>query len=253
MSSRSNNAHKATIDRSKIYGVGAFKNVYLGEYTAGERRGEQCVSKEFRSGSVFESSYFAEEMKNVSKTLDIVRKFNDGGWIDRKILVNTPEVWVYTDSNEKSLIEPLIENFQKFNSNTGWYMEGTSWAEVMQALSHFSYDATGGNLVLCDVQGGIYSNGAIITDPRHHVSQHRNVWTDRPGRQRHHEFLYPTSMRAILQSRMASSQSEGHLLQIQGRNNHGECTHAPHSTTHDHAPRCGRVNVCSSFRVDLCF
>ncbi len=35
----------------------------------------------------------------------------------------------------------------------------------MQALSHFSYHATGGQFVLCDLQGGIYGNGVILTDP----------------------------------------------------------------------------------------
>eukprot|EP00959_Pyramimonas_sp_CCMP1952_P322136 6740686-Pyramimonas_sp.AAC.2 len=36
----------------------------------------------------------------------------------------------------------------------------------MQALSHFSYHvSTGGNVLLCDVQGGVYSDGCILTDP----------------------------------------------------------------------------------------
>ena len=35
----------------------------------------------------------------------------------------------------------------------------------MQALSHYSYHVSSGQFVLCDLQGGIYSDGAIITDP----------------------------------------------------------------------------------------
>jgi hypothetical protein len=36
----------------------------------------------------------------------------------------------------------------------------------MHALSHFSYHATTeGRYVLCDVQGGVYYNGVIVTDP----------------------------------------------------------------------------------------
>lgn len=37
-----------------------------------------------------------------------------------------------------------------------------------QALSHFSYHATGGHYVLCDIQGGVLpspSNGVVLTDP----------------------------------------------------------------------------------------
>jgi hypothetical protein len=35
----------------------------------------------------------------------------------------------------------------------------------MQALSHFSYHKTGGQLVLCDLQGGMMSRGrgAVLT------------------------------------------------------------------------------------------
>ena len=36
---------------------------------------------------------------------------------------------------------------------------------MMQALSHFSYHITGGAFVLCDLQGGLYKDGAILTDP----------------------------------------------------------------------------------------
>jgi hypothetical protein len=37
-------------------------------------------------------------------------------------------------------------------------------AQVMQALSHFSYHKSGGHLVLCDLQGGILPRrGAVLT------------------------------------------------------------------------------------------
>ena len=49
-------------------------------------------------------------------------------------------------------MEPFIENWEKFNSNTGWNNEGTPWPRVMQALSHFSYHASAGSTVLCDLQ-----------------------------------------------------------------------------------------------------
>jgi hypothetical protein len=35
----------------------------------------------------------------------------------------------------------------------------------MQALSHFSYHLTGGRYVFCDIQGGIYPNEVVLTDP----------------------------------------------------------------------------------------
>jgi hypothetical protein len=35
----------------------------------------------------------------------------------------------------------------------------------MQALSHFSYHSSSGGFVLCDLQGGVYSDGIVLTDP----------------------------------------------------------------------------------------
>lgn len=53
------------------------------------------------------------------------------------------------------LVEPYIEDFEKFNSNSGWApVTGNLWSDVMQALSHFSYHNSGGQYLLCSLQGG---------------------------------------------------------------------------------------------------
>lgn len=163
---RENGANRATFDRSPIYAQGAFKNVFRGRYTEGRRRGKACVVKSFIAGSVFESSYFANELKIVDKALEIVTKFNDAEFINKTIWVNIPTIWTVEETDEMVLIEPMIINFEKFNSNTGWTpRETNSWIHVMQALSHFSYHITGGQMVICDLQGGVYMDGFAITDP----------------------------------------------------------------------------------------
>ena len=163
---RENRSTRATIDRDHIFASGSNMNVYAGEYTEGDRAGEPCVGKVFKTGSVFENSYFAVELKVVDETLAIVNKFNDDGPIDTKIVVNIPEIWERACNGELSLVEPMIDNFEKFNSNTGWVPARTNpWLEVMQALSHYSYHTTNGRLLLCDLQGGVYKDGFIITDP----------------------------------------------------------------------------------------
>ncbi|OQR88425.1 hypothetical protein THRCLA_10336, partial [Thraustotheca clavata] len=163
---RENNATKATIDKSYIFAQGGFKNVYKGRYTKGKRAGQACVSKEFKTGSVFEESYFKHELKVVAKALELINSFNDTGIINKKIWLNNPTIWTYEVSEEKSLVEPMIANFGKFNSNTGWTPRHVSpWIDVMQALSHYSYHMTHGNMLLCDLQGGIYRDGFIVTDP----------------------------------------------------------------------------------------
>lgn len=167
---RQNNASKATITMEVLFAEGSFKNVYKGIYIEGERKGEACVCKIFKSGSVFENSYFKNELKVVEKALEIINKFNVDGFVNQNIWLNMPTIWVFdknfTRPGEKALVEPMIANFEKFNSNTGWMpTESSPWIEVMQALSHFSYHSTDRKLLLCDLQGGIYKDGFIITDP----------------------------------------------------------------------------------------
>jgi hypothetical protein len=106
----------------------------------------------------------------VAKALAIINQFNKDGVINKSIWLNQPAVW--TDCSEskkkgtKCLIEPMIANFEKFNSNTGWTPnESSPWIQVMQALSHYSYHSTNRKLLFCDLQGGIYKDGFIITDP----------------------------------------------------------------------------------------
>lgn len=163
---RQNNATSARIDNTIISATGSFKNVYKGKYTEGERAGEDCVSKIFKSGSVFEESYFAVEMKVVARALQVINNFNADRIINKSIWLNEPTVWTYVESKEKSLIEPMIHNFEKFNSNSGWSPDQqTAWVEAMQALSHYSYHSSQRQVLLCDLQGGIYKDGFIITDP----------------------------------------------------------------------------------------
>lgn len=50
--------------------------------------------------------------------------------------------------------------------------------QVMQALSHFSYHATGGGFLLCDLQGAIYDRSVVLTDPVVHSRDGRFGATD---------------------------------------------------------------------------
>lgn len=167
---RENNATEATVTTANLFAEGAFKNVYKGEYTKGQRAGEACVGKMFKSGSVFAASFFDAELRVVEKALEINASFNRDEIINKRIWFNNPSVWTFLKGSgregEKVLVEPMIENFEKFNSNTGWTPEQSSpWIQVMQALSHYSFHSTNCNLLLCDLQGGVYQDGFVITDP----------------------------------------------------------------------------------------
>lgn len=52
------------------------------------------------------------------------------------------------------LVEPLIRNFSKFTSNNGWINdENGREDEAMAAFTHFTYHCSGGELIVCDLQG----------------------------------------------------------------------------------------------------
>ncbi|KAK0646916.1 kinase-like domain-containing protein [Cercophora newfieldiana] len=173
-SGRYNDSSEATIEGD---GTGQlppteFRCMATGLYTEGDRKGQRCVVKWFKAGSIFEQDYFSLDTKAIYKALKIVNLFNQLNISSKPITVNVPGVWIFDikhDSGEGSegrlaTIEPFIEDCRKFNSNSGW-SETTEWAKVMQALSHFSFHITGGTHVICDLQGGIYKNAVILSNP----------------------------------------------------------------------------------------
>ncbi|KAJ3542996.1 hypothetical protein NM208_g3801 [Fusarium decemcellulare] len=173
-SGRYNHSSRAFFTASALgnpFAHGAFRWVAKGKYTSGSRQGQACVAKWFKTGAVFEDKYFTLDIKAVDKALEIVNRFNQLNIVNKAIKINVSQVWQFEDDcnnewgGQKSLIEPFIQNYQKFNSNTGWYDDSRTWGEVMQALSHFSYHISGGNHVLCDLQGGIYQHEVVLSDP----------------------------------------------------------------------------------------
>lgn len=171
---RFNHSYRAHIPNSALeqpFAEGAFRRVAKGTYTSGPRQGQACVVKWFKRGAVFSKDYFHLDIKAVDKALEFVNAFNELGIINKTVKINVPEVWQFDDDNDDEwsgqnhLCEPFIQNYQKFNSNSGWTDETRVWGEVMQALSHFSYHVSGGYYVLCDLQGGIYRHEIVLSDP----------------------------------------------------------------------------------------
>lgn len=173
-SGRYNESSHATHENYELrnpFAEGAFRWVAKGRYVSGPRKGQQCVSKWFKTGAVFSSDYFTLDIKAVDKALELVNRFNQLNFINKVIKINVPAVWTFTDDShedwagQKVLCEPFINNYQKFNSNSGWNDDALPWGKVMQALSHFSYHVSGGFYVLCDLQGGIYQHEVVLSDP----------------------------------------------------------------------------------------
>ncbi|KAI1439599.1 kinase-like protein [Annulohypoxylon stygium] len=147
------------------FSEGAFRWVGRATYSSGHRNGQPCVIKWFKTGAVFEKDYFTLDIKAVDKALEIVNRFNELNIVSKTVKINVPAVWTIVETGQMVLCEPFIENYQKFNSNSGWVDDSITWGEVMQALSHFSYHISGGQFVLCDLQGGIYQREIVLSDP----------------------------------------------------------------------------------------
>ncbi len=171
ISKRQNVSTTASIDQYELDNPseeGSFRWVGKGQYTSGVRNGQCAIFKWFKSGTVFEATFFAKDIKANDKATHIIEQFNCARFLKQTIRINQPEVWTFVDGcqcGQKVLIEPFIDGYQKFNSNSGWADDTAPWPRVMQALSHFSYHASGGQFVLCDLQGGVYSNEVILSDP----------------------------------------------------------------------------------------
>mmetsp|Transcript_37900 Transcript_37900/g.80533 ORF Transcript_37900/g.80533 Transcript_37900/m.80533 type:complete len:456 (+) Transcript_37900:106-1473(+) len=146
---------------------GAHKLVARGSYTEGARIGDACVVKWFKSGQVYSSADFDDDVRAINEATRIVSHFNATLQPTRRVYVNEAEVWRRETSDcvgyAALLVEPLIHGtYQRFNSNTGFQIEG---CDLMAALSHFSYHFTQGQAVLCDLQGGRYDDCYVLTDP----------------------------------------------------------------------------------------
>lgn len=170
---RNNNATTASFQRHALdnpFAQGSFRWVAKGVYTVGERAGEPCVCKWFKTRGVLEDEFFEKDLDAVRRSIDIITEWNRMGFVDKIVKINQPQIWTFDRTwrdfaNRKVLQEPFIQKYQKFNSNTGWADDSIPWSRVMQALSHYSYHFTNGECLLCDLQGGVYNNGIVLTDP----------------------------------------------------------------------------------------
>ncbi|KAM7194152.1 hypothetical protein V8F20_008072 [Naviculisporaceae sp. PSN 640] len=172
---------------------GSTMEVARGIYTAGPRTGQPCVCKWVKEGAFDPEQYSDEEilegcLRCSREALRIVNLFNQEGIAaGMPIIVSMPERWTIAEhplfpeevGGVKCLVEPFIEDFKKFNNNRGGVFQTggrrARWSALLQALSHFSYHVTSGQLVLCDLQGGINDEVFVLADPAV-VSRVEGVW-----------------------------------------------------------------------------
>jgi len=147
-------------------GEGKYKFVTRGTY----KSGPPAADKFLKTGTTFSSDCFLDDVQAAEAALPYVAGFHR--YVDTatpfrgrvSIKLNIPTFWSDIGGNlvgQKMLREPFIENFQKFNSNSG-AVDLT--ATVAQALSHFTYHASDGKELLCDLQGGKVGDSYVLSD-----------------------------------------------------------------------------------------
>lgn len=149
----------------KPFAEGSFRRVAKGTYTAGPRTGQLMVCKWFKTPSFKDDKYIKHDLKAVDKALEIISQWNVATSTKIPVRLNKPEVWILRDKERKVLVEPFIDNYKKYNSNSGWNDTSTWQARLLQALSHYSFHVTKGEIVLCDLQGGVRRDCIILSDP----------------------------------------------------------------------------------------
>jgi hypothetical protein len=152
--------------KNKVVGRGRRTSVRLGHFADGASP-EWLVAKTPRRGQLGRFEADVADAEGMLPLLAAFHKYIDAHFpeVSHQVLVkmNIPTIWRHLEPaaagqgkkplparEVKMLVEPFVENLQYFNTNTGWAFEE---AEILQALSHFSYHVSEGKKLLCDLQG----------------------------------------------------------------------------------------------------
>jgi len=90
-----------------------------------------------------ELEYYASDFRIADTAITHAESWNNFCCGDEIILVT--EGSILPSGGKRYLCEPLIRNFKKFTSYSGWIKDSRFWTtEVMEAISHYTYHDSGG-------------------------------------------------------------------------------------------------------------
>lgn len=142
-----------------VLGEGSFRICLAGTYVGGNRNGQDAACKRFRREfRHMEDEFFSQDFRIADKVIDIATDWNEICDKGKEILVNRGSIH-YSRSGIKYLVEPLIRYYEKYTSNTGWIGNTDRWqVRCLEAFSHYSYHRSGGEMLICDIQGRYRNN-----------------------------------------------------------------------------------------------
>jgi len=140
-------------------------------------------------GPITRDMYFSDAKSQVV-ACSLAAKFNKGR-PPKKVEVLPVFVLEFPDWNALCLVEPeLTGTYDKHNNNNG---DVLSRSQTPQAFSHFTYEATRGDLVVVDVQGV----GETYTDPQIHSTTGKGYGLGNQGRAGIKKFLATHSCNGV--------------------------------------------------------
>jgi hypothetical protein len=143
---------QVSIDTSYILGQGQFRIAFGGTYIGGNRNQQEAVCKRFKPVYVgMEQEFFNTDFKVADKASELALDWNQFCELGKEIMITKGDVMVI--GIYRYLVEPLIRYFEKFTSNSGWIADLGWESQAMEAFSHYTYHRSGGQLLVCDLQG----------------------------------------------------------------------------------------------------
>lgn len=139
---------------SRQIGEGAFRVCLEGTFVGGNRNNQAAACKRFKPQyRSMGDEFFAKDFQITDQTIAAAEEWNDVCAYGKEILVNRGAIHS-SNSGINYLVEPLIRYYEKYTSNNGWIGNTSDWeVRCMEAFTHFSYHQSGGQLIVCDIQG----------------------------------------------------------------------------------------------------
>ena len=156
MAARTNLTSKSVIIHTdQVLGQGAFRIAYGATYQGGNRNQQEAVCKRFLDNYGFlEAEFFQSDFKIADKAIEFAEAWNSMCQHGKEIMITRGDVM--TIGNRKYMVEPLIRFFKKYTSNNGWIasVDDMGWEVLaLEAFSHYTYHRSGGQMIVCDLQG----------------------------------------------------------------------------------------------------
>jgi Alpha-kinase family len=137
---------------SEVIGEGTFRTCLAGTFVGGTRNGQAAACKRFkREYRHLEDEYFSQDFQIADKVIMIATDWNSFCDDGEEILVSKGSIHC-SSSGIKYLVEPLIRDYERFTSNSGWIGDTDDWTvRCMEAFTHYSYERTEQQMIVCDL------------------------------------------------------------------------------------------------------